>query len=279
MGAHEVLGVNVPNNESPAGGIGFVIFGQPGTQKNVVINSISVDALSDDSIVTPFPVPVVISSPATVAPAPVIAPPPIVPAPAPAAAQTATTTKALPYSINIFSESQGWKNAWGNISIATDSLTISSDNADTGAGIILGGGDGWTNYIFTATVDWIKGQTFSLMARYSSGSNYVMCSFDDEGNVSIFRTSDGQQQLIGQGAVANFSTQNPAQSPVVQASIEVRDTHVQCGLNGGMVPDNLYSGMSQELMSGGIGFTVWDPDDGNSQISVTNISVTRNAGE
>jgi hypothetical protein len=284
MNNQEVVGAHVQNNESPTGGIGFVVFGQPQDQKHVMISNISATALTSNTIIAPFPVAVVTPPPvAAVVPAPVMpTAPPTPPVPTATPAPTATTTKTIPYTISTFSQNQGWKDWWGNFLIATDTLTISSnnaDNADTGAGGLLGGGDAWKDYTFTATLDWVKGQTFSLMARYSSGKNYVMCGFDDAGNVSIFRTMDGNQQLIGQGSVANFSTQNPVQSSIIQASIQVRGTHVQCGLNGGIVQDNLYAGMSQTLMSGGIGFTVWDQTTGNSKIIVKKIDVTRNAGE
>jgi len=268
MANQEVLGVRVQdNNEAPAGGIGFVIFGQS-EQQSVQIGNISVSALPSDTITQPFPVaaPVVATSTQTTPPPPQSPPPP------PPASPTTTPALSLPYSTTTFNAND-WYDGWGSFSTASGTFDLRTNNSETSAGIFLNNSGSWTDYKFTAYVEWLSGQIFELVARRTDGTNLLECVFsnvDSEStNVSINMVSNGQTITLNQGnALATPSSH--LFSIGFPVSIEVQGQNVRCDVDNQTVYAEIPSGL---LTKGGIGFITWDPQQGNSEIMVSKISV------
>jgi hypothetical protein len=179
-----------------------------------------------------------------------------------------TPDVALPYVVNNFSTMMGWQGEWGDVSIESSSLAIGATPSSTGGEALLLNSDTWTNYLAKVVVDWQSGQTFSLIARYNPGMDNVSCEFLSSGEISIYRTINGQRTLIGMGTVGGFSPDMP-----VNASIQVKDDRVECGLNGGIVKDYMYSGMPAVLLSGGFDIETWDPTPGKAQILIQSVDV------
>lgn len=277
----EALGAVIKQNESASGGVGFIAWGER-AKNQLVVKSFAVTSLAKNTIQVPFsvPVPVVASvkkvagtsvtstkSTATKATStPAIAVPP-----APA---EASQPFILPYSESSFTGDASWQRIWGTMAIASSGfMEVGANSSDNGGGTWLKGSSAWTNYTFTATVDWAKGGTFSLMARYNNGDNYMSCEFDNDGQVYIHQILNGRDQVVGQGIVWNI----PATGDI-QASIAVNESHISCGLDGGVILpilDNFHTFIPPGLlMGGGIGVSTWDPQINNSQIIVKQVSVT-----
>jgi hypothetical protein len=285
---NEVVGVRVQNNkELSAGGIGFVIFGAPPAQKEVTITNMLAYKLLSDTIVQPFPVPVV-PTPATPkptpppAPAPTSTPPNPTPSPTPAPTPTPTpaptsTNKTLPFSVKTFNKTQGWNTWWGDFSIATHSLTMSANSESTSAGVLLDGTNAWDNYTFTAKVNWIKGETFGLYARYADAQNYVLCYFDEKnaGNlqISLKQHINGTEYILAQGTANDYNKNDDSD---VTASIRVQDTSGACTFDDHTVSSDGTGNTLNSSLSGRIGFMTWDPSNGNTQVIVKSVDVANN---
>jgi hypothetical protein len=183
-------------------------------------------------------------------------------------ATIATTTLTLPYVVNNFSTMTGWQGEWGDVSIKSSSLAIGATPSSTGGEALLLNSGAWTNYLAKVIVDWQSGQTFSLIARYNPGMNNVSCEFLNGGGISMYRTINGQRTLLGMGTMNGFNANAP-----VTASIQVKDDHVECGLNGNVVKDYMYSGMPTSLLSGGFDIETWDPTPGKAQILIQSVDV------
>ena len=266
MANQEVVGAHVQENESPNGGIGFVIFGQPQDQKQVDLSNISVSALSRDSITAPFPVAAPASPVAIVAPPVQVAPPP----------PAATTTKTLPYSTNVFNASD-WIDGWGGYSTTSNGLTVGSNAKDASGGIFLSGANTWTDYMFTAYVTWREGQLFELVARRTDGANLLECIFAKVNapymNVSIDMISDGKTTPLTQ-AVQLQDNAIYTSAVNFEVAMKVQGSNVSCIIENTAASTNIGIASSSVLMHGGIGFITWDPNPNNSQILVQRILVT-----
>ena len=270
MADQEVVGAHVASKEPPAGGIGFVIFGQPNDQKQVEVSNISVMPLLNDAIVIPFPVPVVIAPSPTPVPT---TPPPPAPTPAP---EVTTTTKTFPYAAAAFDNSQGWNTYWGDFSVATDSLNMAASTDGTSAGVLLAGTNAWDNYTFTANLDWVKGKTFGLYARYTNAQNYVVCVFNepDRGDIKITLEQhvNGTGYVLARGDVSGW---NQWGGTGITAYIQVQDTQGMCSFNNSIVSSAGEGFTLNPPFSGQIGFMTSDPAKNNAQIIIRGVTVTQ----
>jgi hypothetical protein len=217
---------------------------------------------------------------------PFIAPtstPPIVvvpkPLPPPTPPAQSTTIKSLPYSIGTFGDRFGktddWSSWWGNISKDNGLLAIGASASTTGGGALLTGSDAWGDYTFQATIDWQKGETFGLVARYKDDNNYVVCEFDEKyvGTVHmrLEQHVDGRVIDLADGDVQNY---NQMGGSGITAVIQVSGTQGACAFNYHTISSLLTGDELQAPFSGQIGFTTWDPTENNSAIVVENIGVT-----
>jgi len=222
----------------------------------------------------PAPTPAPVPSPAptpTPAPAPVPAP-----APAPTPAPVQPTVKTLPYMLTSFSKDQGWETWWGNFQIATDSITFGSNKDNGGGGVLLHGTNDWTNYTFSATLDWVKGQQFGLLARYTDPDDYVLCNFNEENLGSIHITVEqrlhGGTAILASGDIFDYDQLGGSN---VTASIKVQDTYAVCAFNNHTISSFETGGTINPPFTGRIGFTAWDPNPDNSLIVVKSIDVEK----
>jgi peptidoglycan/xylan/chitin deacetylase (PgdA/CDA1 family) len=249
VGGQDVTTAVIPDTNLSYGGVGFTSWDSSMNNSEVIVNSMQVTPLTSDDITVPLPV-------------------------SQGGGQSSLAASSvhlsLPYQETNFSNDPNWEKSWGVLAVdQSNFLDIGANASTTGGGALLAGSSAWTNYIFTATLDWVKGQTLSLLARYNDNNDDVSCEFDNTGSIRIYRLSGGQQVVLGQGTAPSFSTLND-----VTVSIQVNDGHVQCGLDSSIVPDYINWGMPPQLLQGGIGFDTWDPQANNSQIIVKQVSVT-----
>ena len=222
----------------------------------------------------------------TPAAAPVAAPTPVETVPTPVttnASAPATTEQTLPYSIgtfkNSFEDGDGWIDSWGNITQDGTVLTISANATSTGGGALLLGSDGWSNYTFQTNVDWLKGQSFGLVARFVDPSDYVMCDFDEPSvgsvSVSIREYVNGTATNLASGWVTNYNEMGGSNIPVALA---VQGNEATCAFDGNQISTVVASAViDPSLKAGGIGFTMWDPNMNNSEIVVHSVGVVSQA--
>jgi cellulose synthase (UDP-forming) len=185
-----------------------------------------------------------------------------------------TSTKTVPYSLETFAKSEGWKDQWGSLLIATDSLAIGANDVGTSGGVLLSGTNAWTDYTFHTTLEWVKGEEFGLMARYQDPNDYAVCSFDEPSSGKVTITAEqyvnGKKIALASGEDLDTSLPNGVD---INASIEVQGTTEICSFNNHVV-SSLESGYQlNSPFRGGIGFTTWDSAINNSQIVIKSLSV------
>ncbi len=201
-----------------------------------------------------------------------------VPTPPPVALATttvqATTTITVPFSQNGFSDMAGWQRTWGSVAVASDSLEIgatTSTAGTTGGEAILPGSSDWNNYVFTATIDLVSGETFSLEAQRDSEGDYFSCSFSNGGDIDDYLNEGDNQYSLASGHASDFAFGTP-----VTASIRVVNGQVACALNGATVPESVSYGLPTGMLSGGgIGVLAWAPTPGTAELLLEDISVTQ----
>ena len=172
--------------------------------------------------------------------------------------------KILPYTDN-FSDYNGWIKTWGQMEFRDGSMMIGAHTSTTGSAVFLDGSYLWQDYVLKADVYPVKGQVFSLMARYKDGKNYAMCSFSDK-SVKIEQILNGERKILSElkGDFVFIGKDR-------EVGIGVYDDIVNCYL-GDKIAMKGYN-LDQGLNHGGIGFKTWDFQLNNSELIIKNVSV------
>lgn len=174
------------------------------------------------------------------------------------------TEKRLPYFDN-FEKYNGWINNWGKLLFNNNSIVMISNILEKGNSIFLSGSYLWEDYVFKSNIELIKGQNFSLLARYKDGDNYVSCGFYPE-FVKIERVSNKEKTLISEKK-GNFIITDKK----IDAGIRVIGNTIDCYINDEIVLSSYDINDIPE--HGGIGFGIWDSKANNSEMIVKNVSV------
>ncbi len=179
----------------------------------------------------------------------------------------------IPYTENDFANDGNWRTTWGTMVIDSERFLSTEANASTtGSEVILANSGGWTDYKFSAAVDWVRGQTLGIIARYKDDNNYVRCEFDRSvpGTVSIALEQyiNGVEYVLAEGADNNVSDISSAHTIYAQ----VQGTQGICSFDNHVVLSTTGYTMNPPF-SGGIGFTTWDPTTNNSKIIVESADV------
>jgi hypothetical protein len=199
----------------------------------------------------------------------------VVPAPA---------ARALPYSVgtfgNEFVPGDGWTDWVGDVSEANGLLTVSADPSTTVGNTLLSGSDGWSNYTFQANLDWIKGETLGLIAGYVDPKNYLVCEYDEPSPGTIYMSFQKHVDgVVTSLATADINNYEQMGGDGINVAIQVEGNIGTCSFNGQQVSTfAITSGAAiTALHSGGIGFTIWDPQMNDGEIIVHNVGVMNGA--
>jgi hypothetical protein len=185
-----------------------------------------------------------------------------------------STVKSLPYTISSFQSGDGWQGWWGDVAEASGTLIISADTSTTGGGALLAGSSVWSDYSFQATLDWLNGESFGLLARYTSRSDYLACEFDDTSPTTarmyLDRYVGGKGTTLAGGDIVAYQRSNRSN---IVASISVKGTQATCSFNSQTISGDANGMLTGVPTSGGIGFTTWDPNISSGEIIVKSVSV------
>lgn len=178
---------------------------------------------------------------------------------------------------NTFSPGDGWENWWGLSSEDGGVLTVGASASTTGGGALLEGSDGWNDYTFQATVDWVKGETFGLVARYVDPGDYLLCDFDEPGPGTVYITL--RQYVNGTGtdlATEDVNNYEQVGGADIDVALAVEGGEASCSFDGTVASTFDFSAASN-AQSGGIGFTTWDGTPDNSEVVVRTVGVEQGA--
>lgn len=172
--------------------------------------------------------------------------------------------KPLPYFDN-FEKYNGWIKTWGSLTLGNNSMILGATDLNNGGAVFLDGPRLWENYSFSTKIDWLKGRNISLLARYKDNKNYAACNFSEDG-VRI------EQRLKNKNrAMVEVKHDFSGQKNDLELEIRVNRDKIECFLNGEIAAYAYY--LSPILSNGGIGFKIWDPMLGNSEIIVKEVSI------
>ena len=172
--------------------------------------------------------------------------------------------KSISYQDN-FNNDNGWQKDWGSINFINNSMIASASASTTGSAMFLDGSYLWQDYAFKANVYLIKGQTFSLTARYQDGKNYAACSFSDK-SIKVEQVLNGERKILSElRDDFVFVGRNR------KVGIGVYNNTVYCYLDGKIAMRGY--NLDQKLNNGGIGFKTWDKELNNSELVVYKVDV------
>ncbi len=172
--------------------------------------------------------------------------------------------KKLPFSENM-QIAPGWKEVWGILSIKDDRLILQADTLTNGASMFLLGTFLWKDYSFETYLDWKKGQTVSLLARYADDYNYVACNFSEASVIISEHLKNTAINLAEKENTLKLANKD------IKLSIDVDGNSVRCYVNDKLIASA--TGLTKELKNGGVGFNIWDPALNTSQIVIKKVKI------
>jgi hypothetical protein len=167
--------------------------------------------------------------------------------------------KSLPYTALFFGSD--WQTNWGAVTPGA-ALSLAATPSTTGAAAFLDGTETWTNYVIRAQADIAMG-TLSLIARHTeTDAAYFACAFSDD-HIYLERHSGEAQVTLAEQKYAPSAGERAV-------SMTVDGTRASCSADGVTV-----SGTSSLVAThGGVGLSVWDPENGTARLSLTHFAVS-----
>ena len=167
--------------------------------------------------------------------------------------------KPLPYAATSFGAD--WLANWGTLTHGT-SLTLTATASTTGAAAFLDGTEAWTNYRIQAVADAGTG-TFSLIARHTeTAAPYLVCAFSNDRIYLERHEGSSQTTLASRPYVPSLRARTFAMT--------VTGPYASCS-SGGVVVAATDASISTE---GGVGASVWDPEAGTAQATLSAFTVS-----
>lgn len=171
--------------------------------------------------------------------------------------------KQLPFYTD-FAKDRGWEKTWGKQIVAKNKLELTTDNSEGGS-VILDGSYNWKDYNFTADIDWDMGDSFTLIARYIDGNNYVACNITDE-TISVQEIDDAINRNLSI-ATSQFLLRKGVS---FKAGLKVIKDEIECSINEETIVN---AKINPKFIQGGIGFKNWAVSEGNSRVYVKSVEV------
>ncbi|OGH66527.1 MAG: hypothetical protein A3B90_00795 [Candidatus Magasanikbacteria bacterium RIFCSPHIGHO2_02_FULL_41_13] len=175
-----------------------------------------------------------------------------------------TEDKSLPF-FDTFESAQGWKNVWGDFEYTDQGILISATASTTGSMTILDGAYLWKDYIFESDVELKQGETYTLIGRYKDGDNLVSCKFGTN-RVTLEQKVNNIPKIL----YVWKDRALPSSSPI-SLGISVKGKNVECLENHKSIGGT--NMLDESLDRGSVGFSIWDPILGTSQMLIHTIRV------
>lgn len=162
-----------------------------------------------------------------------------------------------------------WQSIYGKIFTQDNVLHIGAEDPNRASLAILQGSESWSNYKMTTTIDWFRGESLGLVARYRDSENYISCEYSTYGtNVGLYQMSGGKSVLLGRSPSLPIPYTEPWRN--LSFAVKVNSDTIDCLVGDDVILHYSIAGVPQ---NGGIGFETWDKDKGNTDIAVKRIIV------
>ncbi len=173
-------------------------------------------------------------------------------------------TKVLPFQSTDFHDDWDGSN-WGTIALGS-TLSLSADPDTAGAASFLGGSGNWRNYRFTATLDWIRGTTVSLLARHIDNETaYIGCAFSND-QILVEEHNRGSVDTLGSTPYAFNGNKHNA-----TFTLSVSGGTATCAAYGASVSAVLPASVPR---TGGIGVEVWSEKNNSARMEIKSVLIT-----
>ena len=162
-----------------------------------------------------------------------------------------------------------WQSIYGKIFMLDDTFHIGAGDLNKASLAVLHGSDGLVNYKMTATVDWFKGESFGLVTRYKDSENYASCDYSFDGAyVGLYLLSGGKSVLLGRSPRLPIPYIEPWRNRAFSVAVSGND--IKCLVGEDVILQYSIPSMQK---NGGIGFSTWDRNNGNTDIAVKSIAI------
>lgn len=168
--------------------------------------------------------------------------------------------KDIPYEDD-FSTDKGWIQAWGDISLGRNNLSLRAREESSSASAFLDGTRLWEALSLEATLQWEKG-TALILSGVENAKTYDACAFSD-GVVRIQYTEGGVTRVAAEKRDERIQPSKDA-----RMGTRVRGYVIECTWNYESVLEAY-----DRPHRGGIGFQVWDSELGAATLSISSIIV------
>ena len=172
-------------------------------------------------------------------------------------------TKNLPYE-GTFTNVYDWRRLWGD-TVVDNGLAFEGSSDSGNAAVFLNGSSLWKDYRIDASVNVLKGVTFSVFARLKDNNNFVTCNFKD-GRIQI------EERVSGDGRVLGTKTAISVKQGMHNFGLRVRHNAIVCTLDGHDVFDT--DNVSKHLSLGGVGFGAGGLQKGKDSVLVKSVHIT-----
>ncbi len=176
--------------------------------------------------------------------------------------------KELDYTDD-FSRDNGWLRGWGGLTMANGEMEIGTTQSEDSASTFLSGSSLWKNYLLSAKIHILKGNSFELVARYNDENGNVSCVFSGEEAFLNQKTNGQENQSLGSVLLPDPVSVGKN----MQVAIGVKDSVATCYLDGTAI---LKGEIDSSVEQGGVGFKTWDSLGTGSLFSVADLTVTAN---
>ena len=157
-----------------------------------------------------------------------------------------------------------WQRLWGDISVAAENLHLQAPSDGDSAAAFLNGSTMWSNYEIDAHATVLAGTSFSVIARFKNGRNYVVCNFTEDAT-TVDEHIQGVIRSIAAHIPGNLSKGEH------EFSMQVYNNRIACILDGEKIMSVML--VSPDLLSGGIGFKTGSRVNGESHAVVRSVYV------
>ncbi len=175
--------------------------------------------------------------------------------------------KNLPFRDD-FSEFNGWFSSDGNNEFTKNTFVLKAPLDSSNALSFLEGSKFWGNYVFSAQLDWNRGNKVGIITRYSFDTNYLACEITDN-NIQLVSIFNGKYEVLNTASIQNYF---PPKN--LNMSVEVEGSKITCSLDNQVMISS--DKIRNEQLSGGVGFLVSDDTPGKAEAIIRNVSVKEN---
>jgi hypothetical protein len=177
---------------------------------------------------------------------------------------------SFPYEQSFFQADSEWHLGYGEYSFTDENkMTLGGGDIHSSSLVLLRIDKNYDDYKFRTIVDWHRGPSLSLIARFEDYDNYALCSFGERGSgATVAYVKNGNRKVVGSSPGLQIDSFQPWKN--VDIAVRTLDDHIECFVNGESIIGYTLDSMPKE---GTVGIGVWSEDPGGAFVTVKNVTI------